>query len=128
MARASLESAIYGMKIGLDRFRDLGFEVRQIRMIGGGARSPVWRQMAADVLDVPVLIPEEPEAAALGAALQAYWMLEGGGGDRLAAIVDEHVSVDETASCEPNPALRGAYDEGYGRYRSWLDVLAPLYR
>ncbi len=97
-------------------------------MIGGGARSPVWRQMAADVLGVPVLIPKQAEAAALGAALQAYWMLEGGGGEKLSAIIDAHVTVDESASCEPNPALHGDYDEGYARYRGWLDALAPLYR
>jgi xylulokinase len=127
IARASLESAVYGMKIGLDRFRELGFEVREIRMIGGGAKSPVWRQMAADVLDVPVLIPEQAEAAALGAALQAYWMLEGGGAERLRSIIDAHVSIDEKASCRPDPSLRSAYDEGYARYRVWLEALSPLY-
>jgi len=127
IARASLESAVYGMKIGLDRFRELGFDVREIRMIGGGAKSPVWRQMAADVLGVPVLIPEQAEAAALGAALQAYWMLEGGGAGRLQGIINEHVSVDESESCVPDLELRAAYDEGYARYRSWLDALSPLY-
>ena len=127
IARASLESAVYGMKIGLDRFRELGFDVREIRMIGGGAKSPVWRQMAADVLGVPVLIPEQAEAAALGAVLQACWMLEGGGIEKLKSIIDVHVSVDESASCAPDPELRAAYDEGYARYRSWLDALSPLY-
>jgi len=127
IARASLESAVYGMKIGLDRFRELGFDVREIRMIGGGAKSPLWRQMAADVLGVPVLIPEQAEAAALGAALQAYWMLDGGGPERLKSIIDAHVSLDRSASCEPDPALRGAYDTGYTAYRRWLDALAPLY-
>jgi len=127
IARASLESAVYGMKIGLDRFRELGFDVREIRMIGGGAKSAVWRQMAADVLGVPVLIPEQAEAAALGAALQAYWMLEGGGGEKLRSIIESHVSVNQPASCEPNQALRSAYDKGYTRYRAYLDVLSPLY-
>ncbi len=127
LSRASLESAVYGMKIGLDRFRELGFDVREIRMIGGGAKSPIWRQMAADVLGVPVLIPEQAEAAALGAALQAYWMLEGGGAARLQNIINEHVSLDESESCVPDLELRAAYDEGYARYRSWLDALAPLY-
>lgn len=128
IARASLESAIYGMKIGLDRFRELGFDVREIRMIGGGAKSPIWRQMAADVLGVPVLVPEQAEAAALGAALQAFWMLDGGGGDKLTAIIDEHVTVDKSASCVPDGSLRSAYDEGYARYRQWLEALAPLYK
>lgn len=128
IARASLESAVYGMKIGLDRFRELGFDVREIRMIGGGAKSPVWRQMAADVLDVPILIPSQAEAAALGAALQAYWMLSGGGSSRLADIVETHVGINRADSCEPDANLRAAYDEGYGRYRDWLDVLKTLYK
>lgn len=128
VARASLESAIYGMKIGLDRFRELGFDVKEIRMIGGGAKSPIWRQMAADVLDLPVLVPKQAEAAALGAALQAFWMLDGGGSENLSAIIDEHVTVDQAASCEPDGSLRAAYDEGYAQYRKWLDVLAPLYK
>jgi xylulokinase len=128
IARASLESAVYGMKIGLDRFRELDFDVREIRLIGGGARSPIWRQMAADVLGVPVLIPEQAEAAALGAALQAGWMLDGGGARKLNFLIDEHVTIDRAASCEPNPGLRGAYDEAYARYRQLLDALTPLYR
>jgi xylulokinase len=128
IARSSLESAVFGMKIGLDRFRELGFDTREIRMIGGGAKSAVWRQMAADVLGVPVLIPRQAEAAALGAALQACWMLDGGGEARLSRLIDEHVAIDTESSCEPVPALRCAYDEAYGRYRLFLDALAPLYR
>lgn len=128
IARASLESAVYGMKIGLDRFRELGFDVKEIRIIGGGAKSHIWRQMAADALGVPVLVPEQAEAAALGAALQAFWMLEGGGQEKLEAIIDEHVGVDREASCEPDFTLSEAYDAGYQRYRTWLDTLAPLYK
>ncbi len=128
IARSSLESAVYGMKIGLDRFRELGFDVKEIRIIGGGAKSPLWRQMAADVLGVPVLVPKQAEAAALGAALQAYWMLEGGGQATLKAIIDAHVDVDREASCEPDRATAGEYQAGYERYRSYLDALAPMYK
>ena len=128
IARACMESAIFGMRIGLDRFRELGFEVKEIRMIGGGSKSSIWRQMAADVLGVPVLIPEQTEAAALGAALQAWWMLEGGGRETLIAIVDRHVSVDSSASCEPNPELQEVYEAAYDRYTNWLAPMAPLYR
>jgi xylulokinase len=128
VARASLESAVFGMKIGLDRFRELGFDVRQIRMIGGGAKSPIWRQMAADVLGVPVLIPKQAEAAALGGALQALWMLEGGGEKKLSELVEGHVRIDQSASCEPDISLRGAYDQAYRNYKNWLDVLAPQYQ
>lgn len=128
IARASLESAVYGMKTGLERFRELGFEVREIRMIGGGAKSSLWRQMAADVLGVPVRIPLQTEAAALGAALQAAWMLSGGGQQKLEELTDEHVLLDQQAFCEPDTSLQAAYTEAYSRYLSWLEALSPLYR
>lgn len=127
IARASLESAVYGMRIGLDRFRELGFDVREIRITGGGAKSPIWRQMAADVLGTPVLVPQQAESAAFGAALQAFWMLEGGGEDRLNALVREHVSINRDESCEPNPGVSVEYGQGYNRYREWLAQLESMY-
>ena len=44
-----------------------------LRLVGGGSKNPLWRQMVADALQVPVTLPEEPESAALGGALQALW-------------------------------------------------------
>lgn len=128
VARASLESAMFGMKIGLDRFRELDFKVREIRIIGGGAKSAIWRQMAADVLETPVFVPKQVEAAALGAALQALWMLEGGGEDRLQNIIAEHVSVSDSGTCYPNMKVRKEYDIAYSRYREWLAQLEPMYK
>ena len=84
ISRAALESAIYGLKLGLDAFDALGYEAREIRLIGGGAKSPVWRQMVADVCNLPVVVPKIGEAAAFGGALQAYWCLLG----RRASIAD----------------------------------------
>ena len=44
-----------------------------LRLVGGGSNNPLWRQLIADALQVPVTLPEEPESGALGAALQALW-------------------------------------------------------
>ena len=74
--RSALESAILGMKVGLESFQKLGFEAKEVRLIGGGANSKIWRQITADVLDLPVVIPVTAEAAALGGAMQALWCLE----------------------------------------------------
>lgn len=53
------------------RMTALGAEAREVRMIGGGARSPLWAQLVADALQQPVVLPPVTEAAALGAALLA---------------------------------------------------------
>lgn len=49
----------------------------ELAVVGGGSKSAMWRQTIADVFDVPVRSPTEPESAALGAALQAAALVEG---------------------------------------------------
>jgi len=72
-ARAAMEGVTLGMNYGLRRLRELGVTTTQIRATGGGARSKVWRQIMADVFNAQVVTLVEPEAAAYGAGLQAYW-------------------------------------------------------
>ena len=75
IARSAMEAAIFGMRIGLEVFQDLGFQAREIRLIGGGAKSALWREIAANIMNLPIKLPENEEAAALGAAIQALWCL-----------------------------------------------------
>ena len=76
MARAVLEGVAFNLRLILDAFRaqqgDLGAcaAIDSVRLIGGGARSPLWRQILADMLDLPILLPElVTEATSLGAAI-----------------------------------------------------------
>lgn len=71
--RAALEGTSLNLAWGVNRMRKLGLPVEQIRLVGGGANNPLWRQILADLLNTPVQRLEEPEAAALGAALSALW-------------------------------------------------------
>ncbi|OQX29209.1 MAG: xylulokinase [Spirochaeta sp. LUC14_002_19_P3] len=128
IARASLESAVFGLRIGLDRFRELGFNVSEIRLIGGGAKSFLWRQMASDVLEMPIRIPLQSESAAFGAALQAFWMQSGGGEQKLYAVIDEHVVLDDSASCDPVTANVKQYKAVYAHYNSWVKYVTPMYK
>jgi xylulokinase len=66
IARAALEAAIFGMRYGLDAFQGLGFKAREIRISGGGSNSAVWRQMVADIMNIPVKRLVNAESAALG--------------------------------------------------------------
>ncbi len=75
--RAALEGITANLCSGVARMKRLGVEVDALRLVGGGSKNPLWRQMIADTLQVPITLPQEPESAALGAALQAYWLCNG---------------------------------------------------
>lgn len=121
LCRAVVEGATLGLRFGLDQFGRLAEGVREIRLIGGGSRSPVWRQMLADVTASRVVCPEITDAAALGAALQAAWCHRSrSGGCELAELCTRLVHLDEASRAEPDPANVGAYDEVYARYRRSL--------
>jgi xylulokinase len=127
IARAAMESAIFGMRIGMEGFNKLGFEAKEIRLIGGGAKSPLWQNIAANVLKLPVRIPSGGEAAAMGAAIQALWCLEAqAGASSIGDLVDQHV-VLEGNLIEPDSKISAAYDEAYGVYSRYLGALCPLY-
>ena len=71
MARAVMEGATYAMRETLDLIRELHIPVEQIRLSGGGARSPFWRQMQADIYAQHVCTINAEEGPAYGAALLA---------------------------------------------------------
>ncbi|MDR2807437.1 MAG: xylulokinase [Spirochaetaceae bacterium] len=126
IARAALEAAIFGMRIGMESFTALGFKAQEIRLTGGGAKSPLWQQIAANIMNVPVRLPDGDEAAALGGALQALWTI-GASSSSIEAIVDEHV-VLKAGGIDPDPAQVAAYNSAYGEYIRYLNVLSPLYK
>jgi len=80
--RAAIEGVTLNLAWGIERMRALGIRVDAVRLVGGGARNPLWRQVIADVLDAPVTALEEIETAALGAAIQAATVC-GSNGERL---------------------------------------------
>jgi xylulokinase len=69
--RAILEGVAFSLNDTLTIFRELAIPIREIRLGGGGARSPLWRQIQADVYGQPVEIVKAEEGAAYGAALLA---------------------------------------------------------
>jgi xylulokinase len=98
LARAAVEGVTAGLRYGLDRLMKHGVRPREIRLTGGGARSGIWRQIIADSFGVPVVKISEDECAALGAALQAAWCVEGG---RIARLAESLVRLDESTRCTP---------------------------
>ena len=127
LLRSAMESAVYGLRAGLDGLAGLGCDIHAVRLTGGGAGSPAWRQMVADIFNLPVTVQAVDEGAALGAALQAMWMHTGGGGERLVQLVDSHLALDEARSCEPDRRVTDAYTGFYEQYLRHVDVVGALY-
>lgn len=114
IARAAMEGATMGMNYGLRRLAQLGVKPKEIRITGGGAKSPVWRQIMADIFGVPVVGMVEEEGAALGGALQAAWCLARRSGNAKAKLTDFTngiVAVKEETRCVPDRKNVARYRE-----------------
>ena len=77
LARAAIEGLLCGLAAGLDALRGQGVDARRILLVGGAAQNPAVSAIAAQVFDVPVVVPTPGEYVALGAAAQAAWVLAG---------------------------------------------------
>jgi xylulokinase len=120
LARAAIEGTTLGMNYGLRRLSVLGVKAREIRLTGGGARSALWRQVAADIFGVPVVAMAQDESAALGGALQAAWCDSPGRGSApaLAKLCERSVSLDESTRCVPDKKRAALYRERQGFFDS----------
>jgi xylulokinase len=126
MTRAVMEGTILNLGYGLGRMRELGLRPSQIRATGGGAKSPFWRGLAADILGAPVVTLAEEEAAAFGAALQAVWCWRNERGEKT-AIADLATAWVKTGPSvvEPDPARMRLYTESQNRFNRLWRTLAP---
>jgi xylulokinase len=114
-----LEGVSYGMCDSLELMRDLGLTFNQVRASGGGARSPLWRQILADVLSTPIVTVNVTEGAAYGAAL-----LAGVGVEAYASMADAcETAVRVTGQTTPGPASL-VYNDYYPRYRALYPAVA----
>jgi xylulokinase len=128
LMRAAMESAIFAMRIGLDSFVSLGFKPKEIRLTGGGSKSKLWQNIAANIMNLPVRILADSEAAAMGGAIQALWCLENNEGKKTSIedMADKHISLGATIKPDKKSVL--AYNEAYAVYTKYLGVLSPLYK
>jgi xylulokinase len=125
MTRSVLEGVAFGLRDSFELMKGVGLsEIRQVRVSGGGARSPLWRQILADVLDSELVTVNTTEGAAYGAALLA------GVGAGVWPDVDAAcaASVHVTGSAAPDAATAARYTPLYARYRELYPALQPVFR
>jgi xylulokinase len=114
MTRALMEGVVFSLRDSLEIMRELEVSVEQVRATGGGARSPMWRQLQADVYGVPIHRTIADEGPAHGAALLS------GVATGVYRDVEEACStvrVREEAT-EPDAERTEIYEEFYEVYRS----------
>jgi xylulokinase len=121
MARAVLEGVAFAMRDSLEIMREMGVPIRQVRASGGGARSPLWRQIQADVNQAPLVTTNIDEGPAYGAALLAT--VATGWYASIEEACDAIIHVVET--CEPDPGLKPVYDAWFTQYQDTYKALAP---
>lgn len=126
LLRSAIEGATYALRFGFDEMRALGISASEIVLTGGGANSDTWRQVVADVFNVPVTVLQNNEGAALGAALQALAMLEGSAVN-IEKLTGEHLARDEALCCEPHSSAVNFYNESYNEYQLAVEKVAALY-
>jgi len=124
MIRAVLEGVAYSLKDSFSIFSEIGVPVERIRLGGGGARSPLWRQIQADVYGHEVETVVAEEGAAYGAAILA------GVGRKAWASVDQACDavVRVAATVKPNPADTATMSRGYQIYRRIYPALHSIFR
>ena len=122
--RAVYEGVVFGHKAHVDRLLRFRDPPKTIRLTGGAARSEVWVQIFADVLQTPVELPLGTELGALGAALCAG--VAAGCFKDYREAVKAMVRMSRTQP--PNASRAGLYAAKYDRYQKVLAALGPVWK
>ncbi|MFM7150522.1 MAG: FGGY-family carbohydrate kinase, partial [Gemmataceae bacterium] len=120
--RSIYEATACGTRHILEDLASHGHQVTRLFAGGGGARSRLWLSIHADVLQMPIHVPRDPEACALGSALLAA--VHVGHYPDLPTACKNMVHLEEVI--QPNPAHRQVYDDVFARYRKTYPVLRDL--
>lgn len=122
LVRAALEGVCQQLALVLASVRAAGNEVHEIRATGGFAQSPLWRQLLADALEMPVQFPASREGSSLGAALLGMQALG------LSDSVDQAAElVHIEHSVHPDPAASRTYAELRPVFADLYEALVPTF-
>jgi xylulokinase len=123
LVRAVIEGVSYSQRDCLEIVASLGVPLSSVRASGGGAKSPFWRQLLADILGKRVVTLETQEGSAYGAALLAL----AGTGEYGSIGEVCRVSIRETESVSPRPAETAFYGKAYQVYTALYPALKPIF-
>ncbi len=121
--RAVLEGVAFGLRDSLEILKAMGVPLEELRLTGGGAKSPLWRQILADVFGQPVHTLQAEEGPAYGAAL-----LAGVGTGVWQSVPDACAATVQLASTiPPAPERQAFYETRYAHYRRLYPALRTFW-
>lgn len=122
LIRSVLEGVCYSQRDCLDIIASLNVPIASVRLSGGGAKSPFWSQLFADILGQPISLLETQEGSAYGAALLAMT-----GSGHFASVPEAcRATVREVSRLAP--AKADFYQVQHARYQALYPALAPFFR
>lgn len=123
MVQAVLEGVAFAIRDSFEVAKSLGIHIERSKVCGGGAKSPLWRKIFANVLNLPLDIPQTEEGPGYGGAMLA--MVGCGLYGSVKDCADALVTVRETV--RPDPEIAARYEKQYQRFRDIYPTLKPLF-
>lgn len=123
MTQAVLEGVAFGLRDSLEVAKSLGIEIKATNICGGGAKSPLWKKIVANVMGIEVDVVENDEGPALGGAILAAV------GCGVYSSVEDAASkiVRFKESILPDPELTAKYEEKYQYFKTLYPTVKSLF-
>lgn len=123
MVQAVLEGVAFGTRDMLEAARSTGLDIKTSMICGGGAKSPLWRRMMANILDLEITVPACEEGPGMGGAMLA--MVASGAYKSVAEACDAIVKVSEKIS--PEAELVKLYEDRYQSFKLLYPALKDVF-
>lgn len=123
MTQAVLEGVAFGLRDSLEVARSLGIKIERTKICGGGAKSPLWKKIIANVMNLKVDVPAVEEGPSMGGAMLAA--VGCGAYPDVETIAEKFVHVVETV--EPDPELVAKYEERYQKFKKIYPTMKELF-
>ena len=123
MVQAVLEGVAFAIRDSVEVARSLGIEISRSRICGGGAKSPLWKKIMANVLGCTLEVPVSEQGPGMGGAMLA--MVACGVYENVNTCCEKLVSVASTV--EPDPELVAKYEARYQQFRKIYPAMKTLF-
>ena len=124
MVQAMLEGVAFAIRDSVEVARSLGIQINRSNICGGGAKSPLWKKIMANVLNIELDSSESEQGPGMGGAMLA--MVACGAYPTVKAACDAIVHV--TSTDKPDPEIAARYEKRYSQFREIYPALKPVFR
>lgn len=123
LTQAVLEGVAFAIRDSVEVARSLGVVINSSKICGGGAKSPLWKRIMANVLNVKLELPVSEQGPGMGGAMLA--MVACGEYASVQEVCDKLVSVASVV--EPEPELVAKYERRYQQFRQIYPACKQLF-